>query len=370
MIISKYSLETPKNSPYDIKWSIGYSEPLEELFSLNCLVEPYNHPYCDSWAKEVLNSLSEDLRKEILFFSDHYAKWIFITDVVENLSNGIPSDKCTIDQINKELKEMDLLEFSYIFLGLSAFGYEKDMIKEWLQNPANITEEDLREQKAFFMLDDVKYFLLNAEEIRNRLVWVLSEYWKQSFHITWARFEPFINSRIAKEKDLIAQKGEVQYIKNMHSKISLKDGSFIFSKDPDFSINIKSIKEIYINLSLFIGDNLAVNIIDNKLYLTKNLGFQSAIAGFDLPLELIDSLKALSDDSRLKIIKVLSNGQSTTKELASLLNLSESATSLHLKQLKAADIVETRKEKKYVYYYIKKGAIQKLELLLNDYLKI
>lgn len=367
MIISKYSLETEKKSPYDIKWTIGYSAPLEELFILNALVEPENHSYCNAWAKKTFSSLSDPLKKEILFFSNHYAKWIFITDVVEKLSSSIPSEDCTIETITKELKVMNLLDFAYVFLGFSAFGYDKKMIEAWFKNPDSISEEDLREQKKFFTLDDIIYFFKNAERIRDRLVWTLTQYWVESFHQVWTSFEPYLSSQISKEKELISKHGEIQYIRKMHPKISLKDGTFIFSKEPDFSIAVNEIEEIYINLSLFIGDGLAVNIIDNKLYLTKNLGFQNAIATSPSP-ELMNGVKALSDESRLKIIKVLSNGQATTKDLSEILNLSASATSLHLKQLKSANLLDCRKENKFVYYFLNDNALAQLEKMLEDYL--
>lgn len=71
-----------------------------------------------------------------------------------------------------------------------------------------------------------------------------------------------------------------------------------------------------INLSVFIGDVLAVNIIDNQLYLTKNLGFQQAITALPIPVELVNVMKACGDEIRLKILKILWNGQATTQSLA------------------------------------------------------
>ena len=370
MIISKYSLENAGKSPYDIPWSLGYSEPLEALFSLNAIVEPENHPYCERWAKKTFSSLSENLKNEILFFSNHYAKWIFITDVIEQLSVGLSPSDCTIETIVEEMKNMDLLDFSYIFLGFSAFGYDKKLLCNWFSNPNSITLDDLKEQKAFFKLQDVIYFFENADLIRSRLAWTLVEYWNQSFHKNWIVLEPYLNSQVEKEKKELNHLGEIQYIRSMHSKITLNDGVFVFSKDPDFSIPVKSIQEIHFNLSLFIGSNLAVNIIHNKLYLTKNLGFQSAIASQPLQQDLLEGLKALSDDSRLKIMKILSNGQATTKDLAYILHLSPSATSLHLKQLKNANLVDCRKKEKYVYYFAKEDALTDLETRLEEYLGI
>jgi len=370
MLISKYTLETAKKSPYDIKWSIGYSEPLEALFSLNTLVKTEQHPYCDAWARKTFSALSKELQEEILFFSEHYAKWIFITEIVEELSIRLSPSDCSLENITEEMKKMDLVDFTYLFLGFSAFGYDEGILEGWFSSPEKLTLDDLREQKSFFKLEDVIYFLKNVDAIRERLAWTLCEYWKQSFRKTWKTLEPYLNSQISKEKDLVSACGEISYIRNMHPKIRLQDGVFIFSKAPDFSIPVKAIREIHISLSSFIGDDLAVNIIHNKLYLTKNLGFQPAIAAEALPENLLECIKSLGDDSRLRIMKILSNGQATTKDLAKILHLSSSAVSLHLKQLKNANLVDCHKENKFVYYYALPAALKELEVQFKQYLEI
>lgn len=172
---------------------------------------------------------------------------------------------------------------------------------------------------------------------------------------------------IHKEQAKIIERGSFQYIRTIHPDIAFKESVLTFRKSPGFSINIKDIWSVSINLSVFIGDVLAVNIIDNQLYLTKNLGFQQAITALPIPVELVNVMKACGDEIRLKILKIFWNGQATTQSLAETLHLSPSAISLHLKQLKAASLVDCYKEGKFVRYYANPSAVNRIHNRLIDY---
>lgn len=63
-------------------------------------------------------------------------------------------------------------------------------------------------------------------------------------------------------------------------------------------------------------------------------------------------LKALSDESRLKIIKSMLNGEKCVCQIIPKLNVKQSTTSIHLKKLENAGIIKSRKEGKNVYYSI------------------
>lgn len=67
-------------------------------------------------------------------------------------------------------------------------------------------------------------------------------------------------------------------------------------------------------------------------------------------------LKALADESRLKILKLLSKGETCACRLPSKLGISQPATSQHLKSLHDTGLVEMRKDgTKRIYALSKKG---------------
>ena len=92
-------------------------------------------------------------------------------------------------------------------------------------------------------------------------------------------------------------------------------------------------------------------------------------------------LKALGDDTRLRIINILSHGALCVCEIEEILRISQSNASRHLNKLMNAKLVTYYKEAKYVYYKIDEQTINnhpfiktiidtelsKIENLQNDY---
>jgi len=69
-------------------------------------------------------------------------------------------------------------------------------------------------------------------------------------------------------------------------------------------------------------------------------------------VELIRILKALSDETRYNIIKLLLSHDYCVGALAKRLNISESAVSQHLKVLRKAGIVKGDKRGYYTHYWV------------------
>jgi ArsR family transcriptional regulator, arsenate/arsenite/antimonite-responsive transcriptional repressor len=67
---------------------------------------------------------------------------------------------------------------------------------------------------------------------------------------------------------------------------------------------------------------------------------------------LINSLKALSDETRFKLVNLLLKHDLCVGALAIRLNITESAVSQHLKVLRDAGIVRGDKRGYYTHYYV------------------
>ena len=79
--------------------------------------------------------------------------------------------------------------------------------------------------------------------------------------------------------------------------------------------------------------------------------------------QAITVFKALGDENRLKILRVLSEREMYTELLAERLQLSAATVSFHMKKLQAAGLVDARKEQYYTVYSLRKEA---LKLTIND----
>ena len=67
-------------------------------------------------------------------------------------------------------------------------------------------------------------------------------------------------------------------------------------------------------------------------------------------MALQETLKAISDPVRRKILVSLREKELSAGEIAQLLQMTPPATSHHLQKLKYAGLVSERKEKNYIFY--------------------
>ena len=65
---------------------------------------------------------------------------------------------------------------------------------------------------------------------------------------------------------------------------------------------------------------------------------------------LLAFLKVIADESRLKLLGLLANGEHSVKEISELLNLKEPTVSHHLSKLQEQEIVSMRPEGTVHYY--------------------
>ena len=67
-------------------------------------------------------------------------------------------------------------------------------------------------------------------------------------------------------------------------------------------------------------------------------------------MQLIQILKALSDETRLRILNILRDGPLCVCEIEAILEISQSNASRHLSKLTNANLVNYYKEAKFIYY--------------------
>lgn len=83
-------------------------------------------------------------------------------------------------------------------------------------------------------------------------------------------------------------------------------------------------------------------------------------------MDIVQIFKALSDETRLQILVILSNRKICAKGIARHLNISEAAVSQHLKILKEAGIITGEKIGYPVYYTLQKPVLSDITAFVND----
>ncbi|MGH7547719.1 MAG: ArsR/SmtB family transcription factor [Gemmatimonadales bacterium] len=69
---------------------------------------------------------------------------------------------------------------------------------------------------------------------------------------------------------------------------------------------------------------------------------------------------ALSDETRLEIVRFLSHGEKCVCELQRVLGAAQSRLSFHLKTLRDAGVVTDRREGRWVYYALNRDALDEV----------
>jgi ArsR family transcriptional regulator len=70
--------------------------------------------------------------------------------------------------------------------------------------------------------------------------------------------------------------------------------------------------------------------------------------------------RALSDETRLEIVRLLSHGERCVCELQDALHAAQSRLSFHLKTLKNAGLVTDRRDGRWVYYALNRHALDEI----------
>jgi len=69
---------------------------------------------------------------------------------------------------------------------------------------------------------------------------------------------------------------------------------------------------------------------------------------------------ALSDETRLEIVRLLSHGERCVCDLQNVLDAAQSRLSFHLKTLKDAGVVSDRRDGRWIYYALNRDALDEI----------
>jgi len=76
-------------------------------------------------------------------------------------------------------------------------------------------------------------------------------------------------------------------------------------------------------------------------------------------------LKSLADESRLKIIKSLLDGEKCVCQIIPKLSVKQSTTSIHLRKLEKAGIISSRRDGKKIFYKIINKKVKSIVKILG-----
>ena len=307
-----------------------YSPFFEMMCSLHVLTKPEHHLERLGWAAGMKTKMPHALYDELMYFGKNSDEWCGAMDLYD-ISDSIID--LNVIAVLDAVAAMDSVEFFKV-----------------LHNGADTVSAPQDE-----------------EDFRRRFNACLKAYYFQFFESELRYMEPLLIRILKKQVDICDEIGVREYIKTIHNRIEVTEDKLIFYKYRTFSFDFEKIKKITIKISSFINPHLLVGINDPAyIQLTFMAHLQEAAS--EIPLDLYKTMRALGDDTRLRILRAIRRKQSSTQSLATELKLTEACISKHLKVLFEADLLYKHRKGNYIYYFLKTMQLDRIPMDIYQYL--
>jgi DNA-binding transcriptional ArsR family regulator len=298
------------------------------VYTIHVLINPEHHLERIAWAKNMRNKLPEAFCGELVHLGKITRDWCVIMDLCN------VHDECNDFNIMSGLDFIDDLSVGDFNLVFQKYNDLKEMHFD--------------------------------EAFKKRVIRALKEYYLIYFEKELRFIEPLLIRFLKRDSEVCIRKGILNYVNELHSRIEVTDKAFLFHKYTLFTIPFDTLKRVIIRVSSFISPHLLMDYADDMVQFTTVAHLDTKIE--KVPMDLLKLIKALSDETRLKIIRQLRKSKGSTQSLAAELNITEAGISKHLKMLYDAELLYKEREGNYIYYYLNTFFIDRIPLELYEFL--
>ena len=357
------SIVVPKNA--SIKVSLG---PVQNfIVSLTLLDSTEKLPGMNSSIMEIYRSMTEEERSKNRIIV-HGLYYCFFN--VESWSS-VPEFFSYLEGIQPEVfKERLFQRYADMIL------IRKHKGNPGLEKPEAIDlEKVLKTEKAFleFIRDnfDIRYadfetealsyqYLVDPPRLKSFIISHLKTMWEKYLSREWERTKPLLEESVAAFQKLdLANMDRHQAVK----AVANQDVQEEWQEWPWKVEWLKHVCCVVLTPSPFIGPYVVKCIADNTFHIFYGARLPEGIQAATSDLNRNDlnvRLNALADDTRLKMIQLISEqGELSSQEIMNQLELSQSATSRHLKQLSATGFLKERRQTSAKVYEINEEFAEK-----------
>lgn len=312
-------------------WKVEFIySPLFEMFcSIHVLINPEHHLERISWANEMKNKLPVKLYNELMRLDKLTCGWCAVMDLCNIYEE---CDDFNILSALNFIEDLNIKDFNSIFSKYKHYGE--------------------------FEFDEV---------LKQAMIRALKEYYFNYFEKELRFIEPLLVRCLKRDSEACSTNGVLAYVNELHGRIEVTDAAFLFHKYTLFTVPFNNLKRIIIRVSSFINPHLLMDYGEDMVQFTTTAHLDKEID--KVPMDLLRVMKALSDETRLKIIKKLYKSKASTQSLALDLKLTDACISKHLKMLYDAELLYKERDGNYIYYYLNSFFIDKLPLNIYEYME-
>ncbi len=308
---------------HDTKGEFCYSPLFEMLASMHVITKPDHHLDRAKWIEKVREELPIDLLEDIRNLSQATDEWMIIMD----FAHMNPFSELAIPDALLELEKLGLYRWNKIF-----GSYHKS---------------------------------INTEQ-KMQILRVMKDYYEKLFQYEIAYIQPFLIRILKRELEACKEEGLLVRVNRYHERLKVDTDDIVFYKNKEYRYKINSLSKISVTASTFISPHLLMHEDKGAVYVTMLVPVEEKQD--IVPPELENLLKALADETRLKILRELSKRPDSTQRLAIKLRITEAGISKHLKLLYQAGLVNKHRQGNYIMYQLDKNAIDYLPYTLYEFL--
>lgn len=345
--------------------SHAYSPLLEAVLSLHVLVEPKHHPLQHPWVRE-MRALSPALKRAVADFAFVYRH--FIPDLFG------PSPAAELRSFEDELADFRKLDPETIALDFSRPMWDHTGKRDTAHLRTPEVQAHIRRAATRMGADPDLAALVYSDPtgLARRFADFIASYWEAAFAEEWERMEPLLAQTIGETGLRIAVGGFYDFVRTLSLKLRVDAEREEFGLDlPHYHrVEVTLERPLLLVPSVYVWPHVHVNCDEPwPLSLIYPAPFLVEAARTPLPSdELIQLLRALSDQTRLRALKLIAERPRSTQELAPLVGISEAGLSKHLRQLADVGLVVSKRQGYYVLYSFVPERIEPLSESLRRFL--
>jgi DNA-binding transcriptional ArsR family regulator len=347
--------------------AFAVSPLLECVLSLHVLLGPKHHALQHEWVRR-MRALDPALRAEIDALGFTFRR--HLPDLITPRPGGVS------ETFEQELAGLAALPPALLRSGFGRPLHDHGGAGDRAFASAGVREAML-EQAAAEAGEPARaataLLLDRPAEFAARFAALLERYWEEAFRAEWERIEPLLARSVEESGRLLAAAGIWPVLGRLpaHCRAEPALGELLIDLPHDHAVAVTAENPLVLCPSIFVWPHLRVSCDPPwplaLVYAAPALRREAEPR--IPPAELLRILRALADDTRLRVLRLIAERPRTTQELEPLVGLSRAGLSKSLQRLADAGLVAPRRDGYYVVYRLVPDRLDVLGAALARFLE-
>lgn len=353
------TFQLPSERPLDLV-SFGWSPLFEAILSLKVVLQPKKEPMHLPWARRC-RDLPADLTEEMQALSPAWAGMVPGIFEVGFLGDS----PHFLDEVAafRQLDERTVAWELSLGLGGLHCGWSLDHDERQVEDPDYRADVQAAAERAGHG-ELTRAALEDPAAVRDRCADLLERYWELAFAAEWERIRPMIDTDVADGARALVTRGVPGLVELLlpEGTWNAETNEIVVEKKSSAVCDVAERGGMLFVPTVYGWPKVWIELAPpwpvNVMFPARALREPDVVQATDH--EVADGLRALGDETRLQITRMVAEQPRSTKELAELLRLSDSAVSRHLHILAGAGVVEGERDGYFVLYRLKADRIGQL----------